>query len=70
MKLHNFTKSTYQAKAVAGKAFTAHGCDSLATFQGTQPGRFIEQPEGYEPCKPGFRYYQTNDGQMFGVSLD
>ena len=43
MKIQNFSKSTFQAKHVAAKPFDAHGCDSFATYQAVNPGRFINQ---------------------------
>ena len=70
MKVHTFTRNSCQPKYVAGKPFVAHGCDSFATFKATRPGKFIEPPEGYEPCHAGFRYYQTDGGAVLGLSLD
>ena len=70
MRIQNFTKSTYQAKHVASRPFTAHGCDSLAAYSAANPGRFIEQPATHERCADGFRFYQRDDGGIVALSLD
>ncbi|TVT58375.1 MAG: hypothetical protein FHK80_07225 [Azoarcus sp. PHD] len=69
MKIHNFTRNTFQSMFVAGRPFVAHGCDSFETFKAVRPGQFIEHPEGFEPCHNGFRYYRTDAGEVIGLSL-
>ncbi len=70
MKIQNFTKSAYQAKQVGTKPFTAHGCDSFATYRAVNPGQFIDPPATHEPCAPGFRFYQQTNGAIVALNLD
>ena len=70
MRIQNFTKSSYQAKHVASRPFTAHCRESFAAYRAANPGRFIEQPATHERCADGFRFYQIDDGAIVALSLD
>lgn len=70
MKIQNFRRAPNQVKHSAAWPFTAHGCDSFKTYQASYPGKFIDQPDGYEACQPGFRFYQQDSGVVVALKLD
>lgn len=70
MQIHHFYKSNFASAAHALTEHTLHGCDSFAVFQQSHPGKFIALPDNFEPCKPGFRPYQKDDGKIVGLKLD
>jgi len=72
MKTHNFAQlASNQSKRAPGPAFTAHGCDSLETFNAVHKGKFMNSmPDTHEPCRAGFRPYLTASGDILGVKVD
>lgn len=62
MQLHRFYAKT------AGQVETLPM--NLAMFQAAHPGRYIDfVPDGYGPCRAGFRPYRTDAGQILGVKF-
>ena len=71
MHQHHFYRSNFDTVAHPQAPTKISGCDSFAVYQQAHPGKFIVLPEGYSPCKPGFRPYQRDsDGKIVGLKLD
>ena len=71
MQIHNYDpKTIYQTKRLPGRAFVAHGCDSLEAFNQAHKGEFLKgMPDTHEPCREGFRPYRTANGDILGVKV-
>lgn len=67
MQVHTFDSGT-STRAIREPQKVVNLAINRAVFDSVNKGRTLPTaPKNYAPCRPGFEYYETADGQIMGI---